>query len=137
MHIVVRAKEESVGLSSIIRDFKRHTAKELIKWITTDKRESRRGWLEVVMKYHAKYGSWNQTYQLWQQNNHPKLCAHPKFTLGKITYIHNNPVVAGIVNNPEDYVYSSALVYSEEKGTGGLVKVRIIDFGSQAGYVFG
>ena len=36
-----------------------------------------------------------------------------------------------------DYVYSSALVYSEEKGMEGPVKVRIIDFGSQAGYVFG
>ena len=26
----------------------------------------------------------------------------------KLKYIHNNPVEAGLVNNPEDYKYSSA-----------------------------
>ena len=34
----------------------------------------------------------------------------------KIDYIHNNPVVEGIVFRPEDYKYSSATDYADEKG---------------------
>jgi hypothetical protein len=29
----------------------------------------------------------------------------------KVDYIHNNPVVAGLVEKPEDYLYSSARDY--------------------------
>ena len=29
----------------------------------------------------------------------------------KVDYIHNNPVVAGLVEKPEDYLYSSARNY--------------------------
>jgi len=31
--------------------------------------------------------------------------------LTKLRYIHNNPVKAGLVENPEDYKYSSARNY--------------------------
>jgi hypothetical protein len=34
----------------------------------------------------------------------------------KITYIHNNPVAAGLVFRAEDYVYSSTVDYDDEKG---------------------
>jgi hypothetical protein len=34
----------------------------------------------------------------------------------KLDYIHNNPVEAGIVERPEEYIYSSAKFYSGEKG---------------------
>lgn len=34
----------------------------------------------------------------------------------KINYIHNNPVVEGVVFRSEDYKYSSALDYVGEKG---------------------
>jgi hypothetical protein len=31
----------------------------------------------------------------------------------KLDYIHNNPVKAGIVLSPEDYLYSSAVNYAD------------------------
>jgi hypothetical protein len=34
----------------------------------------------------------------------------------KIDYIHQNPVEAGLVYKPEDYVYSSATDYAGEQG---------------------
>jgi hypothetical protein len=34
----------------------------------------------------------------------------------KINYVHNNPVEAGLVYRAQDYVYSSASDYSDEKG---------------------
>ncbi len=33
------------------------------------------------------------------------------FLLQKLNYMHNNPVVAGLVKHPEDYKYSSAHFY--------------------------
>jgi len=40
-----------------------------------------------------------------------------------LNYIHENPVRAGIVNNAEDYVYSSASNYA---GKGGILEVEFI-----------
>lgn len=34
----------------------------------------------------------------------------------RLDYVHYNPVEAGLVIHPEDYPYSSARDYSEEKG---------------------
>ena len=41
----------------------------------------------------------------------------------KIDYIHFNPVRAGIVSNPQDYIYSSASNYVDGKG---IVEVEIV-----------
>ena len=42
----------------------------------------------------------------------------------KLNYIHNNPVKAGFVEKPEDYLYSSARDYI---GIKGLIDVDMID----------
>jgi hypothetical protein len=54
---------------------------------------------------------------------HPKGFAHHRGELWsnaviqqKVDYIHNNPVEAGLVFRAEDYMYSSAVDYSGEKG---------------------
>ena len=41
-----------------------------------------------------------------------------------MNYIHNNVLEAGIVENPEDYLYCSAKDYAGEKG---LLDVEILD----------
>jgi hypothetical protein len=45
------------------------------------------------------------------------------FLREKIEYIHNNPVRAGIVEQPEHYLYSSARNYAGDKG---LLDVEIL-----------
>ena len=42
----------------------------------------------------------------------------------KLKYIHNNPVVAGIVDNSGDYIYSSARNYEELNG---LINVAFLE----------
>jgi len=133
IHLILTAKESSDGLSAIIRDMKKFIANSLIKWIFESGKESRKEWLEVVLKYHAKFNSNNFKYQVWQQNNHPKILIHPKFTMQKVDYIHNNPVVAGIVDKAEDYRYSSARNYSNRDDT--VLDISIIDYGIDIGYV--
>ena len=133
LHMIARCEEGGIGLSNIIRDLKTYTAKQLIKWIEEGGIESRSEWLKVVFTYHAKYNSNNSNYQIWKQDNQPKLCAHPIFTRQKIAYIHNNPVVSGFVDEPEHYRLSSAAAYIGSDL--GPLEVEIIDFGVEEGYV--
>ena len=42
----------------------------------------------------------------------------------KLDYIHNNPILEGIVREPQDYLYSSALDYAGGKG---LLEVVFIE----------
>jgi len=42
----------------------------------------------------------------------------------KLDYIHNNPVTAGIVERPEDYLYSSAKDYY---GLTGLLDMMLVE----------
>jgi len=48
----------------------------------------------------------------------------PKITSQKLYYLHNNPVTGGIVDEPEDYNYSSARNYC---GKSGLIDVNILE----------
>ena len=42
----------------------------------------------------------------------------------KLEYVHDNPVKEGIVDKPEDYLYSSARDYA---GTKGLLEIEFMD----------
>jgi hypothetical protein len=66
----------------------------------------------------------NKKYQFWQQNNHPIELNNNHIMQQKLDYIHANPVEAGIVYEPDHYLYSSAADYSEKKG---LIPIRIIE----------
>lgn len=133
IHIIMRAEENTSGLSNIIRDFKKFTSKKLIDWIINSGKESRKEWLEIVMKYHVKHNNRNSTYQLWQHTNQPKECNSPTFTWQKINYIHNNPVVSGIVDYPEDYRHSSARNYLMKDNY--LLPVTLMELDTEIGYV--
>ena len=56
----------------------------------------------------------NYDFQFWQQHNHPIVLDNAFIINQKIEYIHNNPVLAGFVNNPEDWKYSSAMDFTKE-----------------------
>ncbi len=133
LHIVASAKRDSEGLSAIIRDFKKFTSYKVLNWIIHSGRESRKEWMEIVLRYHAKYNKNNQNFKLWQSSNRPKVMLHPRFSYQKIEYIHNNPVVSEIVDKPEDYLYSSARNYMLRKDY--LIEVEVLDFGVLEGFV--
>jgi hypothetical protein len=55
----------------------------------------------------------NKSYQVWRQDNHPIELYTNSVIDQKIEYIHMNPVRAGIVQNPEEYIYLSARNYAD------------------------
>ncbi len=105
MHLVVRSSNGC--LSDTIRDFKSYTAKKILNSIESEK-ESRRNWLLRHFKSAALKHKRNAEYQLWTHENHAKELFSNHFIDQKINYIHQNPVKAGIVLRPEEYLYSSA-----------------------------
>jgi len=65
----------------------------------------------------------NKYVQFWQQHNKPIELYDAKTAQQKITYLHNNSVTEGIVYQPHEYKYSSAIDYAEGKG---MVNVTLL-----------
>ena len=118
-HLIISSKED---LSANIRDLKKFTAKQIIHAIEQSKTESRREWMLNIFRQQAALNARNSECQFWRQDNQPKELFSPAFTVQKLNYLHNNPVEAGIVDRPEDYVYSSARDYKAGKNCG-LLKI--------------
>jgi hypothetical protein len=71
-----------------------------------------------LFKEEGSKNSRNTSYQFWRQDNQPQELYSPAFLFQKINYIHNNPVETGIVERPEDYLYSTAKDYHATKKCG-------------------
>jgi REP element-mobilizing transposase RayT len=90
-HLIIST--EGNAMQDILRDMKRHTAKNLLETIASHPGESRKEWL-LWMFEHASAKEINQ---FWQHDNHPiELVSQPFFDQ-KLAYFHNNPVKAGFV----------------------------------------
>lgn len=107
-----------------MRDMKKHTSIELKKAIQSSPVESRREWLLWMMKKAGKSNSQNQDFQLWRQDNHPIELSDIRILHQKLDYIHNNPIEAGTVEKPEDYLYSSARNYY---GLPGMIDINLVE----------
>ena len=112
-------------LENIMRDLKRHTSETLHLAIKNNTKESRREWMLSMMENAGTENSNNLGFQLWQQHNQPIVLDTPKITHQKLDYLHNNPVTAGFVEKPEDWLYSSAKDYYT--GTKGMLDIILID----------
>ena len=120
--------------SDILRDLKKFTSKNLIEAIENNSSESRKEWMLSIFRNAGQNKSNNKVYQFWQQDNHPIELFSPAVTFQKIDYVHNNPVVAGIVSEPDHYLHSSARDYL---GINGVLDVEILERPmSLEGYVF-
>jgi len=116
LHLIVSAKNND--LSEILRDFKKFTSKQIIKAIEENQHESRREWMLRIFREEGEKNSRNTNYQFWRQDNQPQELYSAAFVFQKMNYIHNNAVEAGIVERPEDYLYSSAKDYVLTKKCG-------------------
>ncbi|KQR67480.1 transposase [Pedobacter sp. Leaf176] len=121
VHLIIGSNGEK--MEDIIRDFKSFTSKCLRKSIAENPVESRKEWLLWMMKRAGSKNSNNENFQFWQQNNHPIELWDNYMIEQKLDYLHNNPVVSGIVDEPMHYLYSSARDYSGFKG---LIDIKLI-----------
>ena len=94
LHMIVSAEGENT-MSHILRDFKKHTNKQIMHSLESDIQDGND--MQPIYMY--------------------------DYLVQKLNYIHQNPVVAEIVNKPEEYKYSSAIDYA---GGNGLLNVIIV-----------
>jgi REP element-mobilizing transposase RayT len=113
IHTIWTAKDNN--LSDVVRDFKTYTSKTFIK-VINEIPESRRDWLLYMFQFYARQTVANKQFKLWTNTNHPEEVFSQEFFDQKVNYIHENPVRAGIVNEAEDYLYSSAANFAGKKG---------------------
>jgi len=123
IHMIV-ARHGKQNVEHVIRDIKKYTSSMIIQAIQRNPQESRKQLLIWLFEKAGKYNSHNERYQFWQQHSHPiELNTNEKLNQ-RLDYIHKNPVVAGIVRFPEDYLYSSAGIYARLQDN--LLEVMLI-----------
>ena len=110
LHIIGVAGGE-VGMSDILRDFKKFTSKAIIKQIK-EGQESRREWMLKQFNDACSHLQKVQEYKVWQDSNQAKIIYSSDFFYEKLNYIHNNPVEEMLVGKPEEYMFSSARNYA-------------------------
>ncbi|MDT3404162.1 REP-associated tyrosine transposase [Mucilaginibacter terrae] len=122
VHMIIGSGQDN--LSDIVRDMKRHTSQQLKEAIMHHPQESRKQWMLWMKQRAGKRNGNNANFQLWQQDNHPIELNTHQILHQKLDYIHNNPIEAGFVEKPEDYLYSSARNYY---GLSSMMDVILID----------
>lgn len=108
LHAILRP-DIGVNLSDVTRDFKRFTSRKISQ--AAEKQNA-----TDVLKVFEKARSENRAqdasrFQVWQEGSHPEAVFTEKFARQKMDYIHMNPVRAGLVETPEQWLYSSARAY--------------------------
>ena len=114
-HIHLLLQSAAGKLSDTTRDLKSYSTKKFIAAIQAES-ESRRDWLMYMFEFYAKRTSKNEIFKIWTNDNHPEAIYSQSFLLSKLNYIHENPVRAGLVMKPEEYIYSSASNYVHNTG---------------------
>ncbi|MBT1690468.1 REP-associated tyrosine transposase [Dawidia soli] len=122
VHLIL-ARRGRPELQDIVRDIKKYTATSIINAIKNNPQESRRDLLMWLFEKEGKFNKDNERYQFWQRHSHPIELNTEEKLYQRMGYIHNNPVEAGIVSQPEHYLYSSAVTYA---GLPGLMNVILI-----------
>ena len=117
VHLLISLRPNPVvTLSDVMRDMKKFTAMHIIKSIRENPQESRKDWIMYLLANEGKRNSNNKNFQFWRQDNHPIRITDDAHYSQTLAYIHNNPVNVGFVNDPNAYIWSSAVDYAGKKG---------------------
>lgn len=121
LHLLCRSKE-AFRLSDTIQDFKKFTARKILASMEKESIESRATWILKSSKDQGANQSRITNYKFWIDGLHAISVESNHFFEQKRHYIHQNPVEAMIVDESEEYLFSSARDYAGRKG---LVKVEL------------
>jgi len=122
-HLIIRAKGPN-KLQDIIRDLKSYVSRHIRLEIQQSTVESRKEWMLDMFKRTGMANSNNKDFQFWIQDNHPIKLAGGTMLFQRLNYIHENPVTAGFVTEPQHWKYSSAYDYAG--GQQGLIDLVLL-----------
>jgi putative transposase len=116
IHLIVGRINPLIRIEDIVRDLKKYSSVHICRAIKSNARESRREWMLSIFSNAAEETGKHQKYKFWTADYHPIELSGYEWLEQKLKYIHDNPVKAGIVENAEEYLYSSARDYLGRKG---------------------
>ncbi len=124
LHLVAQAKP-GVSFTVIIRQLKKCMAQRIME-VMEDEPDLRKEWMLKRFENFSQCLKRIEKHPLWQDCNHPIHIEAGDRTalLDHVRYVHENPIRDGIVESPEEYLYSSARDYAG--GMKGMVHIRKI-----------
>ncbi|MFZ6012009.1 MAG: REP-associated tyrosine transposase [Bacteroidota bacterium] len=111
VHMII-GRKSAQSLQRMVRDIKKYTSVKIFEAIENNPKESRKELFLWLFRRAGEANSNNVNHQFWQQHFHPIELSTNEMLEQRLNYIHQNPVKAGMVLSPEDYLYSSAVNYS-------------------------
>ena len=110
IHFIARFLKD-YALVDMMRDFKRHTARQIIRELQARENEK-----SLSLLRHANTDA-RQEYKVWEDNYDGRDVFFAEFIKYMMNYIHLNPCQAQwkLAENPEDYPWSSARFYNTEQ----------------------
>lgn len=115
-HLHLVASSENLGKT--MAGFKSYTARRIIDRLQKHDEKN----LLAQLSYFKLPHKVDREYQLWQEGSHPQLIQDETMMRQKLTYIHQNPVRRGYVDEPVHWRYSSARNY---EGLPGVIPVSL------------
>ena len=123
VHMILRTAGTN-KLENIIRDMKAYTSRHIRLELEQSTYESRKEWLLWMFRRAGLNNSNNNDFQFWIQDSHPIQLSTHEMLMQRLNYIHNNPVAAGFVCDPQHWKWSSAHDYCG--GTQGLLDLLMV-----------
>jgi REP element-mobilizing transposase RayT len=107
IHLILRVLGEQT-VSSVIRDFKKFTAKQIIRQYQVEGNQQALAYLKRAARAKPK-----QLYKVWMDGYDARNVYTPGFLRQKAEYIHDNPCRPhwALADSPEAYAWSSARYY--------------------------
>lgn len=110
IHLIGKFSHEH-PMSDMVRDFKRHTARQIIRQLMAEGKMEKLGILQNLNKHT------DQQFKVWEDGYDARDIFTQDFLWQKMEYIHYNPCRPKwkLANSPEDYPWSSARFYMLDK----------------------
>jgi len=108
LHAVILPSSHAT-ISVIMREVKKRSSQ---RFLSDWKRDQREGFLS---QFRSERRDGEISYRVWQEGFYDFNIKGRDTLREKLVYMHNNPVVKGLVVRPEDYSYSSAGCYAKDE----------------------
>lgn len=105
--IIADAEADPDRLRSTVDEFRKFTGRRLADLCDTHYPQA----FKAAIREEATA---DRSRRVWQPSKHAEATRSEEFLTAKVNYVHNNPVRAGLVRQPEHWRFSSAGYYASE-----------------------
>ena len=111
VHALIGFRRTDQSINTIVGNGKRFIAYEIVKRLEKQKQTELLQQLQQAVEITDKLR--NKRHEIWEDSFDWKECTSEKFIKQKLDYMHTNPCKGkwNLVNNPADYLHSSARFY--------------------------